>query len=174
MSRPFVTLWQVENDSREPVVTGGIKRGTVTARGRFVWWNSWFAPSVDGRGLRRKLVRTHSKIFVVTLICTFCGWPRTAKEACTNTFNNLCCHTYLHLLWMAADCEGSLYEHIQQSLLSHLFFSNVCHVESKNNLSPQLICTTYLKYFLRVVTYFILCTIYSNKVPLNRFVKTQH
>jgi hypothetical protein len=35
-----------------------------------------------------------------------------------------------------------LYEHIPQSLLTQVVFSHVSHVESKNNLFPQLICTT--------------------------------
>jgi hypothetical protein len=80
----------------------------------------------------------------------------------------------LHLLWMAADCEESLYEHIPQSLLSHSIFSKVCHVESIINFSPQLIFTTYLKYFLLAVPYLILCTMCSDIIPLNCFVKTQH
>ena len=59
----------------------------------------------------------------------------------------------LHLLWMAADCEESLYEHIPQSLLTHVVFSSDSHVESKNNLYTQLIYTTYLKYLLRAFPY---------------------
>jgi hypothetical protein len=89
MSRPFVTLWQLKNDSRGTVVTGGRKRGFVTARGSF------FGGALD-----------------------------------------------LHLLWMAADREEGLHEHIPQPLLTHVVFSNVSHVESNNNLSPQLIYTT--------------------------------
>lgn len=71
----------------------------------------------------------------------------------------------LHFLWLNADCEESLYEHIPQSLLTHVVFSNVSHVESKNGFSPQLISTTYLKYLLRVVPYLILSTICSDEVP---------
>lgn len=89
MPRPLVTLWQLENDSRGPVVTGGRKR--------------------------RQLLRADA-LFGGVLD--------------------------LQLLWMAANYEESLYEHIPQSLLTQVVFSHVSHVESKNNLFPQLICTT--------------------------------
>ena len=66
---------------------------------------------------------------------------------------------------MDADCEESLYGHILQYLLMHVVFSHVSYVASKSNPSPQLICTKYLRDFLRVVTYLIVCTICSEEVP---------